>query len=59
MEYGVYTSHPEWRELERICGQIETLKLEAGYLRERIDKEIFNKKLLKTEKGVSDTQAKS
>jgi len=36
-----YQSHPKWKELENICGNIERLQKEAKNLRAEIDKDLF------------------
>ncbi len=41
---GEYESHPQWNKLCEMCGTIERLQSQSKYLREQIDKEIFNEK---------------
>ena len=43
IEYGYHEGHPEWRLLNHYCSYQE----KAKKLREKIYKEVFNKKLLK------------
>lgn len=41
--YEEWADHPRWRELERICGEIEQLKSKAENLRTLIQKEVYGK----------------
>lgn len=45
LEYGSHEKHPEWRLLNEYC----SYKERAETLRSKIDKEIFNKRLLKND----------
>ena len=37
-----YQTHPKWEELEKLCAEIERLKLKAHKLRYEIDEDLFN-----------------
>lgn len=43
LEYGHHEGHPEWGLLNHYCSYLEKAKI----LRAKIDKEVFNKRLLK------------